>query len=570
VAVRSEIGQTSSRTSEGDRRLPANFRLFERVKAQGWRGLLVPTVFVLAFLAVIMPILAALLIAHRQSFMAERQRAQALAAEVERRAEATSTQAISALRELEAPPAHQPCSPEGMQRMASAVLEYEQIQGSGYLDGNRLICTAAGLLPRPIDLGPPQFYTTNHYSVRNGITLPFAPDVGLIVLGAPSGYAMFVHPRLTLDIPLADKREAIGVIGVSVSRLVNHRGPVEMELLRPFYATHRTSFVAKDRLVAIRPSTKGDYAGFAILPIDETRNGMGRYLLYLLPIGLVCGGALIFLLRILVRSENSLATIAKRALKTDEFYLRYQPLVELQTGRWIGCEALVRWRRPTGEEMRPDLFIPYLEEAGMITLLTDKLFELLAADIGGDLKGREDFYVSINIASEDLRGDRLMDRIETLLSRTGCGAHYFAVEATERGLIDAEGGSQALQAARSRGICVALDDFGTGYSSLAYLQKFPLDYIKIDKSFVDSIATGAATSRVVSHIINMAHDLKLGIIAEGVETEEQCRFLIKRGVAYGQGWLFARPMPWAQIKAGLDAQAASPDHVIPAKAAIQL
>jgi sensor c-di-GMP phosphodiesterase-like protein len=262
------------------------------------------------------------------------------------------------------------------------------------------------------------------------------------------------------------------------------------------------------------------------------------------------------LLRLLMRAENSLATVARRALRTDEFYLRYQPLVELGTGRWIGAEALVRWHRATGEEMRPDLFIPYLEEEGLIGDLTDKVFEMLAADVGDDLKARDDFYVAINLASEDLRGDRLAGLIDTLLARTGCAARHFAVEATERGLIDASEGNQALQAARDRGICAALDDFGTGYSSLAYLQKFPLDYIKIDKSFVDSIATGAATSSVVVHIINMARDLELGIIAEGVETEEQARFLIERGVAYGQGWLFARPMPWAQLIAGLEQQRA--------------
>jgi len=506
---------------------------------------------VLTFLAVIAPIAAALLIARHQSFGAERAKARSLATEVVRRADITGLQMQKALQQLQAPPAHTPCSAEGTRRMAAAVLEYDQIQGAGYAEGNRLICTSAGLLPHPIDLGPPHFRTRRGNSIRTGLRLPFAPGVGLIAVGNPSGYMMFLHPRLMMDMPLANKRETIGLVSLGARRLINRRGPADIDVLRGFYASNQTGFVAQNRLVWVETSKTGDYAGFAVLPIDEIEDGVARYLSILLPIGLVCGGGLIVLLRILLRAENSLATVARRALKTNEFYLCYQPLVELETGRWIGAEALVRWHRATGEEMRPDLFIPYLEEAGLIPLLTDKVFELLAAEIGDGLKGLEDFYVAINVGAEDLRGDRLMDLIETLLSKTGCGARCFAIEATERGLIDAEDGGQALKAVRDRGVNVALDDFGTGYSSLAYLQKFPLDYIKIDKSFVDSIATEAATSSVVGHIINMARDLKLGIIAEGVETEEQARFLVERGVAYGQGWLYARPMRWTELVAGI-------------------
>jgi sensor c-di-GMP phosphodiesterase-like protein len=526
------------------------------VKAQGWRGLLVPSLFVMAFLAVVAPIAAVLLIAHHQSFAAERHKARSLAAEVTRRADVASLQMKLALGKIEAAPAPAPCSAADIRRMAGAVLEYEQLQGAGYIQDDRLLCTAAGALDPPIPLGPAEFRTSHGFGVRSSVSLAFAPDIRLIAVSAPSGHVFFLHPRLSLSLPLDDPREAIGVIGVSRHSLVNRRGPVDLSLLRPFFESGRTTFVTHGRLVSVLPSKAGDYAGFAILPMDEVDAGIGRYLLFLLPIGLVCGGGLILLLRLLMRAENSLATVARRALRTDEFYLRYQPLVELGTGRWIGAEALVRWHRATGEEMRPDLFIPYLEEEGLIGDLTDKVFEMLAADVGDDLKARDDFYVAINLASEDLRGDRLAGLIDTLLARTGCAARHFAVEATERGLIDASEGNQALQAARDRGICAALDDFGTGYSSLAYLQKFPLDYIKIDKSFVDSIATGAATSSVVVHIINMARDLELGIIAEGVETEEQARFLIERGVAYGQGWLFARPMPWAQLIAGLEQQRA--------------
>jgi sensor c-di-GMP phosphodiesterase-like protein len=554
MASRYENVQTSRPDQQRGRGLPGEVGLFGRVKAQGWRGLLVPAVFVLAFLAVIAPILVVLLTAHHQSFVAQRQKARSLAVEVVQRADIARWQMSAALTRLEAPPAHTPCSEEGIRRMASAVLEYEQLQGAGYVRDGRLLCTAARAERHPLMLGKPEFSTVHGFAVRTNVRLPSASRVGLILITAPTGYTIFLHPKLSLDVPLSNDREAIGVIGLSQHGMINQRGPVDVAFLQPFFHTGQTTFVTHDRLVSVVPSKAGDYAGFAILPMDEINGGMKRYLIVLLPIGLICGGGLILLLRLIVRVENSFATVAKRALKSDEFYLRYPPLVELETGRWIGAEALVRWRRASGEDLRPDLFIPYLEEAGLITLLTEKVFELVAADVDCDLNGRDDFYIAVNIASEDLRGDRLARLVDDLLARTGCGARHFAIEATERGLIDAEDGGQALKAARDRGVRVALDDFGTGYSSLAYLQKFPLDTIKIDKSFVDSIATGAATSSVVGHIINMARDLKLGIVAEGVETEEQARFLIERGVSHGQGWLFARPMPWAQLVAGLENQ----------------
>jgi len=535
--------------------LPSDPEAFERVGSGGRTGLLVPAIFLLAFLAVAVPIIVALLIAQHQSFAAERERAQSLAVEVVRRGDLARQQMLAAVDKLEAPPAHTPCSADGIGRMSSATLKYEQIQGAGYVSGDRLLCTAAGVQDPPIPLGKEEFETIRGYGVRTNIRLPFASEVGLIAVSAPSGYTFFLHPRLTLDLPLRNEREAIGVIGVSRGVLINQRGPIDVRLLQPFLRSRQTIYVIRDRLVAVQPSRVGDYAAFAILPIDEVNAGIGRYLLILLPIGLLCAGGLILVLRVFVRAEKSFATIAKRALRSDEFYLRYQPVVDLKTGRWVGAEALVRWRRDTGEELRPDLFIPYLEQAGLIRLLTEKVFALLAADAADDLCGREDFYIAINVASDDLRGDRLARLIDALIAGTGCSGRQFAVEATERGLIDAEDGTQALQAVRDRGVRVALDDFGTGYSSLAYLQKFPLDCIKIDKSFVDSIATGAATSSVVVHIIAMAQDLNLGLVAEGVETEEQARFLAERGVTHGQGWLFARPMSWEQLKAGLDAQA---------------
>jgi len=516
------------------------------------RGVLIPAISILAFLAVLIPVVAALLLAYRQSYAAEQEKAQSLALEVLRRVDAKRDQLAHAFADLQKP-GGPPCSPAESRRMAGIVLHYEQLQGAGYLRGNHLICTSAGLLSKPIDLGPPQFTPPNGFETRTGVKLPFAPDVGLVVLTVKSGFALFVHPKLTTDVPLHDDREGVGVAVLSTGLLINRRGPVDAALLGPYFQTGQRAYVVGNHLVAVTPSRTGAYAAFAMLPMDDVNSGLARYLIFLLPIGLICGGLLVLLLRIVVRVESAFAAKVKRAFKADQFYLQYQPVVDLETGRWVGAEALVRWRGANGE-MRPDLFIPLMEEAGLIQALTDRVFALLAKEAGPDLRRRDDFYVAVNVAPLDLRGERLAGLIDGFLAATGCSPCQIAIEATERGLIDAGDGKQALAAVRARGVRVAVDDFGTGYSSLSYLQTFPLDCIKIDKSFVDAMGTQAATSSVVTHIINMARDLQLVLVAEGVETEAQECFLRERGVAYGQGWKFAKAMPWDQLVRQLDRQ----------------
>jgi len=244
----------------------------------------------------------------------------------------------------------------------------------------------------------------------------------------------------------------------------------------------------------------------------------------------------------------------KSALKRNEFFMEYQPVIDLQTGNWVGAEALIRWRLPNGDLIRPDLFIPVAEQTGLIELITERVMKLVAQDTREAFKQYSDFHIAVNLSPIDLYSNRIVDSLLTLLRSIDGAEGSLIVEITERGFLKADIAKEMIQKIRSRGVRVAIDDFGTGYSSLSYLATFDLDYLKIDKTFVDTIGTEAATSNVVTHIIEMAKTLNLKMIAEGVETEVQAKFLREHGVQFAQGWLFGRPTEFKNIVNKLNEQ----------------
>jgi sensor c-di-GMP phosphodiesterase-like protein len=238
----------------------------------------------------------------------------------------------------------------------------------------------------------------------------------------------------------------------------------------------------------------------------------------------------------------------REALRRREFYLVYQPVVDLKTGRWVGAEALLRWDRQTGEHVRPDVFIQIAEESGLIQEITDHVFELASADLAGFFEKYPDFHIAINLSASEMQSADVVSRLKKFVAGvTGASAHNFVFEATERSLIDPQKATAIFKAIRDLGAAVAIDDFGTGYSSLSYLQTLSADYLKIDKSFVDAIDTQSIKNHVVMHIIGLAKDLKLRLIAEGVESAERAAYLRDRGVEYAQGWYYAKPMGFAKL-----------------------
>ena len=171
----------------------------------------------------------------------------------------------------------------------------------------------------------------------------------------------------------------------------------------------------------------------------------------------------------------------------------------------------------------------------------------LARDAGTFLNRHPDFHITINLSAADMHSPELSGQLDRLLKKTGATPHNIIVEITERSLVDANLARSVTQDIRALGYDIAICDFGTGFSSLSYLQTLEANYLKVDKSFVDEIATDAPTSHVVLHIIEMAKSLKLCMVAEGVETEAQAQYLRQRGVEVAQGWLFGKPMPFAEL-----------------------
>ncbi|WP_097459409.1 bifunctional diguanylate cyclase/phosphodiesterase [Mangrovitalea sediminis] len=234
----------------------------------------------------------------------------------------------------------------------------------------------------------------------------------------------------------------------------------------------------------------------------------------------------------------------RTALEEDQFCLYYQPQVD-DTGRVIGVEALVRWNHPERGIVSPAHFIDLAEETGLIIPIGSKVLEKVCHQIKQwESAGIRLNHVSVNVSSKQLRQPEFTEQIEDILKATSVEPDRLMIELTERVVIDdLDDTIRKMLALQRMGIGISIDDFGTGYSSLSYLKKLPLKQLKIDQSFVRDITTDPNDAVIVYTIIQMAKSLGLDVIAEGVETEEQLRFLKEKGCTAYQGYFFGRPSP---------------------------
>jgi diguanylate cyclase len=272
------------------------------------------------------------------------------------------------------------------------------------------------------------------------------------------------------------------------------------------------------------------------------------------------------------RERLALATELRRAASLGQLELHYQPKVVLRSGRVEAAEALLRWRHPQRGLLRPDAFLPMAEETGLIVPMSEwAIFEACRQASSWLREQRLPIQVAVNLSSQQLNNHDLVDCVRRALRDAQLQPSLLKLEITEGALIqDPTRAAETLSRLSRMGVAISIDDFGTGYSSLAYLTRFPIGELKIDRSFIAGMTNDPANATIVRAVISLAHALSLQVVAEGVETDEQRQFLAELGCDEYQGYLCSPPLPAAEFASLIVGhRLCVPMHVEPATAVLR-
>ena len=520
------------------------------------RNHLMPLVLMLVALATLLPIGASVLLASQQARSKQEQRALFYAEDVLRRSDDTGKQVMHAFALLARTPDVPRCNETRRQvfQRVDAVSSY--IQFVGRLVDGRITCASYGDFEVPLEVGRPDLISASGYQIWLDLRFPFAPDARFIGIGNGKFIAV-IHKALPVDTTVAERNVSLAIISLAGQRPLSTRGhfdPAWMpkpDALAPGY--QKTQVIGGNVVSQVR-SRRFDLAAVAALNEEDYGRELSTFAAILVPIGVLTGLLLAYAVTRVARAQMSLPAVIRSGLRNREFFLVFQPVVRLDDRTWVGAEALIRWKRPGGHLIRPDLFIPAAEDTGLICGITVEVMRLVEPMLTALAQRGDDLFLSVNLSPQDLHSAGIETLLHGLMVRSGARPSQLHMEITERGLADTAHARPVIDRLRAKGVCVSVDDFGTGYSSLSHLVGLNLDTIKIDKAFVDTIDSEAVTSRVAAHIVDMAHSLSLGMIAEGIEREAQAKILEGWGVQFGQGYLFARPMPGAAFLDGLARQ----------------
>ena len=514
------------------------------------RSQAVKLTILIALLAAVLPVLAAIYLAREQGLETELGRVTSYARVVVNRSDRAVSQMLAAVdRVLQARSnMGAQCSDDMLNLMREISVSLEYVKVVGILDGDQLVCSSLGLHPEGIAVGEVDNIAVNGTRVRYyAPTIVGDSSIPYVSLERDGVIAMTQRSQ-AVDVVVDQQGSIFATFDPTTGQIRTSNAPINADWVSATRDLQQSAVVDDNYIVGVVRSEQTRFTGaIAAVPVSYLNNSVRDLILLLLPVALLAGTGLSASLLYLARQQTSLSTQIKQGLKRDEFFLEYQPIVDVNNGNWLGVEALLRWRQRNGTVLYPDAFINTAEKSGLVSQLSLRVIDLVERDLGALISAEPTFFVAINLSARDLQSERVLDRLLDLKRTTGASPGQLTVELTERTLVEPENAVRAIEEMRSYGIHVAIDDFGTGYCSLSYLEQMSFDALKIDRLFVEAIDKQASTSPVVLHIIQMARTLGMKAVAEGVETRQQEQFLQEHGVRFAQGWLYSRSLPADQL-----------------------
>ncbi len=496
-----------------------------------------------ALLSALVPMAAVALIAWQMAAQQARERLDTMAELLVKRAEQTIQQSADVMRQLAV--VHLPlCSPQHIRLMRQFTVNAPALDEIAYVEQGQASCSSWG---------------GEHYEPQEGeevgrtedgveVSLSYMPAFsggGPAVAMAYGNYRALIGLNHFVDV-ITEPGLQLGLATRSGTSVATIGASGDGALVQALSAGRAEPVPTPGYLQA--RVTAQDWVSVAL----AGRQGFAQYLRadyqeLLFPLLAVGGSIFLLVIGIWLRRPTPLAEL-RAAIRRKELEVYYQPMFNQFTGECVGVEALLRWRQQDRNWIEPDLFIPIAEDGRLVQPMTDLLLSAVTEELAPMLKANPELHVSLNLYAEEVRTGRVLAELEHTLIAAGVRPRQIWLEVTERSFMDIESARITLKQAHDKGYVVAIDDFGTGYSSLQYLQKLPVDVLKVDKSFIVPIGTGAVSSHIIYHIIEMGKSLSLTIVAEGVETREQADYLAGLGVTLMQGWLYAPAMSADEIK----------------------
>jgi sensor c-di-GMP phosphodiesterase-like protein len=440
------------------------------------------------------------------------------------------------------------CSDADIEWMRELLFKSAFLKDVGRVRDGASFCSAvSGRLPAPVaiaaekvtEMQTRQMYFGAHLRAAKGSTAEIVAEGTADVVVSPLVFAEFNRPPLTYAAALVDPaQKTVEVMYTNSTR------PMPLNFLLSNKMIRNNGILYYPQCSKTLPDCVLVAMPMAAIWLPRISTMVGAF-----AGGAVLGAVLSGVVMGMNRRRQSLGNQLRRALRKKALWVLYQPLVELDTGRVVGCEALVRWNDETGTPVRPDIFVAIAEEQGFVGEITRFVLERVTQEIGDLLKANPWFRVSVNLSAMDLTDETFIPTIEKMLSARDVAPASIGLELTERSTADRTHVVKVIHDLRARGHVVYIDDFGTGYSSLAYLSEMSVDVLKVDQAFTKTIGTDSVTAAIVPQILDMAKTMGLHVVVEGVEEQAQADYLAKRWTGIQvQGWLFGRPMPSGDLR----------------------